>query len=56
MVASDTDEARDPGPQGWCGCGQKVTIADTRELNPAERAACLRGPLPRLRRSASPLI
>jgi hypothetical protein len=32
MVDSDTDEVRDPGPQGWCVCGQKVTIADTREV------------------------
>jgi hypothetical protein len=32
MVDPDTDEVRDPGPQGWCVCGQKVTIADTREV------------------------
>jgi hypothetical protein len=24
--------ARDPGPQGRCVCGQKVTIADAREI------------------------
>jgi hypothetical protein len=27
--ASDTD---DPGPQGRCVCGEKVTIADAREV------------------------
>jgi hypothetical protein len=32
MVEPHTDEAQDPGPQGWCVCGQKVTIADPREV------------------------
>lgn len=31
MVESHT-EAEEPGPQGWCVCGQKVTIADAREV------------------------
>ena len=25
-------EAQDPGPQAWCVCGEKVTIADAREV------------------------
>jgi hypothetical protein len=24
--------APDPGPQGWCVCGQKVTIADVQPV------------------------
>jgi Domain of unknown function (DUF5679) len=32
MVEPHTDEVPDPGPQGWCVCGQKVTIADPREV------------------------
>ena len=32
MVEPHTDEVQDPGPQGWCVCGQKVTIADPREV------------------------
>jgi hypothetical protein len=24
--------AQDPGPQAWCVCGEKVTIADAREV------------------------
>jgi hypothetical protein len=31
MVESHT-EAEDPGPQGWCVCGEKVMIADAREV------------------------
>jgi hypothetical protein len=32
MIEPPTDEVQDPGPQGWCVCGQKVTIADPREV------------------------
>ena len=32
MVEPHTDEVQEPGPQGWCVCGQKVTIADPREV------------------------
>ena len=31
MVESQTEED-DTGPQGWCVCGQKVTIADAQEV------------------------
>ncbi len=31
MVERDT-LAQSPGPQGWCVCGQKVFIADAREV------------------------
>jgi hypothetical protein len=31
MGESNT-EAKDPGPQGWCVCGQKVRIADALEV------------------------
>ena len=31
MVESHT-EAEEPGPQGWCVCGKKVTIADALEV------------------------
>jgi hypothetical protein len=31
MVERDT-LAQNPGPQGWCVCGQKVIIADAREV------------------------
>src|SRR5437764_3649524 len=30
--SSPPSEARDPGPQAWCVCGEKVTIADAREV------------------------
>ena len=30
MAEPNTDEVQEPGPQGWCVCGQKVTIADVR--------------------------
>ena len=32
MVEPHTDEEQHPGPQGWCVCGQKVAIADPREV------------------------
>ena len=32
MVDPDADETADPGPKGWCVCGQKVVIADPREV------------------------
>jgi hypothetical protein len=32
MVEPHTDEVHDPCPQGWCVCGQKVAIADPREV------------------------
>jgi hypothetical protein len=32
MVEPHTDEVKEPGPQGWCVCGQKVTVADAREV------------------------
>ncbi len=25
-------EAQEPGPQAWCVCGEKVNIADAREV------------------------
>jgi hypothetical protein len=25
-------EAQDSGPQAWCVCGEKVTVADAREV------------------------
>jgi hypothetical protein len=31
-VVDPTSEPRDPGPQGRCVCGEKVTIADAREI------------------------
>jgi hypothetical protein len=31
-TTSRHSEAQDPGPQGWCVCGEKVTIADAREI------------------------
>jgi Domain of unknown function (DUF5679) len=31
-VADSDSAARDLGPQGRCVCGQKVTIADAREI------------------------
>ena len=30
--SSRHSEAQDPGPQAWCVCGEKVTIADAREV------------------------
>jgi hypothetical protein len=48
MVEPHTDEVQDPGPQGWCVCGQKVTIANPREVTLPNG----RGPLPSMRLSA----
>ncbi|MEA2307596.1 MAG: hypothetical protein QOH43_4876 [Solirubrobacteraceae bacterium] len=31
-MADAHPESQDPGPQGWCVCGQKVTIAGAREV------------------------
>jgi hypothetical protein len=31
-MADSSSAARDPGPQGHCVCGEKVTIADAREV------------------------
>ena len=30
--SSRDSEAQDPSPQAWCVCGEKVTIADPREV------------------------
>src|SRR2546426_6447455 len=30
--SSRHSEAQDPGPRAWCVCGQKVTVADAREV------------------------
>ena len=30
--SSQPSEAQDPGPQAWCVCGEKVTIADAWEV------------------------
>jgi hypothetical protein len=47
MVERDT-LAENPGPQGWCVCGQKVIIADAREVTlPNGRPGWQ--PLPRMR-------
>ena len=32
MVEPHTHEEENSGPRGWCVCGQKVTIADPREV------------------------
>jgi hypothetical protein len=31
-MAEPSTDAQDPGPQGWCVCGQKVTIADAQAV------------------------
>lgn len=31
-MSDSNPAARDPGPQGRCVCGEKVTIADAREV------------------------
>ncbi len=31
-TSSQPSGTHDHGPQGWCVCGQKVTIADAREV------------------------
>jgi hypothetical protein len=31
-VADSNSAAQDPGPQGRCVCGEKVTIADAHEI------------------------
>ena len=30
--SSQPSEVQDPGPHAWCVCGEKVTIADAREV------------------------
>lgn len=32
MTEESTRESQEPGPQGWCVCGEKVAIADAREV------------------------
>ncbi len=32
MVSGPDPETRSPAPQGWCVCGQKVPVADAREV------------------------
>jgi hypothetical protein len=32
VVADSDAAAQDPGPQGRCVCGEKVTIAEAREI------------------------
>jgi len=51
--------AQNPGPQGWCVCGQKVIIADAREVTlpngrPGWQGYCpgCRSPLFAIRREA----
>ena len=32
MAEEGIEEAQEQGPKGWCVCGQKVVIADAREV------------------------
>ena len=45
-------EAPEPDPQGRCVCGEKVTIADAREVTLPKRSCRLAGLLPRVRRTS----